>query len=242
MLAIIGGTGLNELPGFREQHTEGVRTPYARERVLVSTGVLEGQRVCFLPRHGSNHTVPPHRINYRANIHALQQLEVHTVIAINAVGGIHERLGPGGLAIPDQIIDYSWGREHTFHNGDDEGVEHIDFTRPYDQDTRKRLIRAADESGLDVLEHGVYGCTQGPRLETAAEVRRLQRDGCDMIGMTAMPETALAREAGLAYACIALSVNLAAGLGDEEITMEGIRAVLSSGMESVNRILCAAVR
>ncbi|MEX1196922.1 MAG: S-methyl-5'-thioinosine phosphorylase [Pseudohongiellaceae bacterium] len=242
MLAIIGGTGLTELPGFKEEHTEGVQTPWARERVLIATGTLEGQRISFVPRHGEGHTVPPHRINYRAIIDALQQLEVGGVIAVNAVGGIHEKLGPGGLCIPDQIIDYSWGREHTFHNGDKESVAHVDFTRPYDEGMRQRLLRAADECGLDTLGHGVYGCTQGPRLETAAEVRRLQRDGCDMIGMTGMPEAALAREAGLAYACIALSVNRAAGLSDEEITMEGIRAVLSSGMERVHRILCSAVR
>lgn len=242
MLAIIGGTGLQELPGFIEQHTEGVQTAWARERVLISTGMLEGQRISFLPRHGKDHAVPPHRINYRAIIDALRQLEISGVIAVNAVGGIHERLGPGGLSVPDQVIDYSWGREHTFFNGDEEGVDHVDFTCPYDEDMRQRLIRAAEECGIDVLERGVYGCTQGPRLETAAEVRRLQRDGCDMVGMTGMPEAALAREARLPYACIALSVNRAAGLSDEEITMASIREVLSTGMERVHRILCSAVR
>lgn len=243
MLAIIGGTGLTELPGFGLSHTEGVGTAYARQRILIATGELEGNPVCFLPRHGSEHAIPPHRINYRANIDVLRQLEVSGVIAVNAVGGIHPLLGPGGLAVPDQIIDYSWGREHTFHDGGEEGgVEHIDFTRPYDESMRQRLLRAAADCDQPVLDHGVYASTQGPRLETAAEVRRLRRDGCDMIGMTGMPEAALAREAGLPYACIALSVNHAAGLSDEDITMDGIREVLSSGMERVLDIVSTAVR
>jgi len=241
MLAIIGGTGLNELPGFREGYSEGVSTAFGHDRVLVTVGELEGQHIAFLPRHGADHSIPPHRINYRANMDALHQLKISGVIAVNAVGGIHEQLGPGGLSVPDQIIDYTHDREHTFYNGGDEGVDHVEFSRPYDESMRQRLLRAAAASGIEVLDHGVYGATQGPRLETAAEVRRLQRDGCDMIGMTGMPETALAREAGLAYASIALSVNRAAGLAGEEITMEGIRAVLSTGMRRVHRILCAAV-
>lgn len=242
MLAIIGGTGLSELPGLRVLHSEGIRTPYDHDRVLITVGELDGQHICFLPRHGSDHTIPPHRINYRANIRALEQLKVSGVIAVNAVGGIHERLGPGALSIPHQIIDYTHDREHTFFNGGDEGVHHIDFTVPYDESMRQCLLRAAEEGGVEVLDHGVYGATQGPRLETAAEIRRLQRDGCDMAGMTGMPEAALAREAGLAYACVALSVNRAAGLAEGTITMEAIRAVLSGGMERVHRILSCAVR
>ncbi len=242
MLAIIGGTGLYELPGFTESYTDGVRTSYARDSVLVSIGEMGGQQVCFLPRHGAEHGIPPHRINYRANIGALKRLKVSGVISVNAVGGIHEKLGPGELAVPDQIIDYTHDREHTFFNGEDEGVEHIDFTVPYDEPMRQRLLAAARQCELEILDRGVYGATQGPRLETAAEVRRLQRDGCDMIGMTGMPEAALAREAGLAYASIALSVNRAAGLGDEEISMEAIREVLTEGMERVHRVLAVAVR
>lgn len=238
MIGIIGGTGFSNpafLDDFLEQLTlRQVATPFSAEKVSLFVGRRHDKDVAFLPRHGQGHTLPPHRINYRANIWALQHIDVQTVIGVNAVGGIHVNIGPGKLAVPEQIIDYSWGREHTFF--DEEGaVSHIDFTSPYDENLRQLLIASA--SDLPLWPCGVYACAQGPRLETAAEVLRLRRDGCDMVGMTGMPEAALARELGLAYACIAVSVNWAAGLSDEIITMESIGKVLHTGIDSVMQIL-----
>lgn len=243
MLAIIGGTGLNSLEGFTEERTEQVMTDFSARPVQIVCGSSGGHALCFLPRHGEGHVVPPHRINYRANIQALHRLGATAVLAVNAVGGIHPEFAPGDLAVPEQIIDYSWGREHTFFNGDDGpygAVEHVDLTHPYDEGLRQRLIGLAARLGVDVWSQGVYGCTQGPRLETAAEVQRLKRDGCDMIGMTGMPEAALARELNLPYVCLALSVNWAAGMTEEIITMDSITAVLQEGMHRVHRILAVA--
>jgi 5'-methylthioinosine phosphorylase len=201
--------------------------------------MLGSTQVAFIARHGRGHKVPPHRINYRANIWALHHIGVRAVIGVNAVGGIHARTGPGALAVPRQIIDYSWGREHTYFADGLDAVTHIDFTEPYAESLRQLLLRSA--GNVDVWGEGVYACTQGPRLESAAEVRRLQRDGCDMIGMTGMPEAALARELGLAYACLALSVNWAAGLTEEPISMEAIGAVIDTGMASVLAVLTRAI-
>lgn len=242
MIGIIGGTGLSDpafLDGFLDEITvRQIATPFSAEQVPLFTGRRHGKEIVFLPRHGQGHRIPPHRINYRANIRALQQVGVQAVIGINAVGGIHPDMGPGKLAVPEQIIDYSWGRDHTFF-ADEGAVTHIDFTSPYDDRLRQLLIASAAEAPL--WPHGVYACTQGPRLETAAEVARLRRDGCDMIGMTGMPEAALARELGLAYACIAISVNWAAGLSEEIITMESIGEVLHSGIGTVMQILDRAI-
>lgn len=248
MLAIIGGTGLDTLPGFVPGRQLSVRTPYAQAPLLLSCGQIgNSAEVVFLPRHGVGHTLPPHKINYRANLYALREAGVKAVLAVNAVGGIHMELGPGAIAVPDQIIDYTWGREHTFFDGDFSGfdspdrfsaaVTHIDFTEPYDAALRKLLIESAARCDISICTRGVYAATQGPRLETPAEVRRIERDGGDMVGMTGMPEAALAREAGLAYACLALSVNYAAGLGSGAITVEAIREVLASGMGQIQHIL-----
>lgn len=203
------------------------------------------QKLAFLPRHGASHNVPPHKINYRANIWALHQLSVTEIVAVNAVGGIHADLAPGQFAVPNQIIDYTSGRGTTFHDEDAGGVRHIDFTFPYDQDFRKVLLKAckqADSHGVKVMDGGVYACVNGPRLETAAEVARIKRDGCDMIGMTGMPEAALAREAGIAYASLALSVNWAAGIGTDVITMDEIHRVLDTGIVQVKQILLKLVQ
>jgi len=242
MIAIIGGSGLNELQGFNLISRESIATPYGDDPVMVSRGSLQGVEVFFLARHGIDHTIPPHCINYRSNIAALKKLQVQAIIAVNAVGGIHPKIEPGIIAIPSQIIDYSWGREHTFFDGVEGGVTHVDFTEPYDKKLRQLLLTAAQMKGLSVWPQGVYGCTQGPRLESAAEVRRLLQDGCDMVGMTGMPEAALAREMEISYACIALSVNWAAGISDELITMESIYAVLGSGMGSIQTVLQQTVR
>jgi len=252
MLAFIGGTGLNQLPGFDVERIAELKTPYQDAAVQVACGHLPGvsATVCFLPRHGQGHTVPPHRINYRANMFALRELGVTAVLAVNAVGGIDPQMGPGVIAVPLQLIDYTHGRAHTYFDGDEidivsadrftASVTHIDFTHPYTQSLRDLLLDSARQLNLPVWPQGVYGATQGPRLESIAEVRRLQRDGCDMVGMTGMPEAALARELDLAYASVCLSVNWAAGLSDEVITMDGIRTVLDQGMGQIHQLLLTA--
>lgn len=241
MIAIIGGSGLSELQDFILSGTQSVRSSYSSEPVQLSLGSLKGHEVCFLPRHGSGHTIAPHRINYRANIDALRQLGVEAVIAVNAVGGIDPMMGPGVIAVPDQIIDYTWGREHTFYDAEPALVTHTEFGDPYQQSLRAVLLDSARRSAIEVWPQGVYGCTQGPRLESRAEVQRLRRDGCDMVGMTGMPEAALAREVDLPYACLALSVNWAAGLSEEPITMESIYAVLEEGMGRIHTLLHEAL-
>lgn len=241
MIGVIGGTGLAEPRFLSDLQMRQVSTPYDQQDVQLITGALQGTSVAFIPRHGRAHKVPPHKINYRANLWALHSVGVEAVIGVNAVGGIHSETGPGVLAVPDQIIDYTWGREHTFFAESLDAVTHIDFTHPYDESLRKLLIDSASESEIPVWPKGVYACTQGPRLESAAEVQRLRRDGCDMIGMTGMPEAALARELGMAYACLALSVNWAAGLSDELITMEAIDKVLHGGMDEALRLLCTTI-
>jgi len=237
-LAIIGGTGLTNLNGLEITHREVVNTPYGEPSGPVIHGMLFGSEVMFLARHGYGHTIPPHGINYRANIWALRELGVTKVLAVAAVGGISREMVPGSLAIPDQIIDYTWGRPHTFYEGDLTHVTHIDFTYPYDDDMRNMLARAAKEGKLPVVPRGTYGATQGPRLETAAEIRRMAKDGCDLVGMTGMPEATLARELDLQYATCAVIVNWGAGIDDGKIvTMETIDKNLRVGMEKVRDLL-----
>jgi 5'-methylthioinosine phosphorylase len=200
-------------------------------------GELCDRPVVFLARHGYGHTIPPHKVNYRANIWALKHIGVQRVIAVAAVGGISPGMAPGCLAFPEQMIDYTWSRGHTFFEDNLTEVTHIDFTHPYCPAVRAMLIEAARLGGLDAREYGTYGATQGPRLETAAEIRRLERDGCDMVGMTGMPEAALAREIGLGYAACAVIANWAAGKGEAEITMQAIQRQLVSGMDKVKTLL-----
>ena len=191
----------------------------------------------FLQRHGSPAAVPPHRINYRANIAALQAVGATHIVGVNAVGGLHIDLLPGTLVVPDQLVDYTWGREHTFDEGADGHLLHIDFTEPYDAGLREALLAAARRAELDCRAAGVHAITQGPRLETAAEVRRLRRDGGDVVGMTGMPEAALAREAGLAYASLCMVVNAAAGLGDAPLTLAAMRETLEANAGRVRVLL-----
>jgi len=243
MLAIIGGTGLSELPGFEQLEKVALKTPYARSKVRLVRVGNGANAFIFLPRHGADHKIPPHEINYRANIAALSELGVSEIVAVNAVGAIHGDLLPGSVAVPDQLIDYSYSRDVSFYDGKLKTVHHIDFTNPYSEAIRQRILRATEvinsrsQTGCEVMASGTYACTQGPRLETAAEIRRLAQDGCDMVGMTGMPEAALARELEIEYASLALSVNWAAGLSEEPITLEDIHAVLESGMEFVSAVI-----
>lgn len=241
-LAIIGGSGLYHLHSdHADTALHEVLTPYAAAPVHLSLERSAAGELWFLPRHGRDHSIAPHEINYRANLWALREVGVQRIVAVNAVGGIAPSLGPGTLVLPDQIIDYSWGREHTFFSGQHAFERHIDFTHPYSGTLADSLQAAARTLQLEVQRGGCYACTQGPRLETAAEIRRLARDGCDIVGMTGMPEAALARELELEYACLALVVNRAAGLEATAISMESIKAVMADGIGEVRRLLLAAL-
>lgn len=231
-IAVIGGTGLSQLPGLELLGQDVLETPYGEPSSALTIGRLGQRELVFLARHGERHSIPPHRVNYRANLWALKQLGVNQVIAFAAVGGIHPDMGPERVVVPDQIIDYTYGREHTFFADDLDSVTHIDFSQPYDESLRCALLKAAEALPFEVVAGGCYGATQGPRLETAAEINRMDRDGCDLVGMTGMPEAALARELDLPYAAVAVVANWAAGRDSGVITMEMIERNLKVGMEN----------
>jgi 5'-deoxy-5'-methylthioadenosine phosphorylase len=246
LLAIIGGSGLAQLADLSNVSRRIVRTPYGDPSCPLTFGTLAGREIVFLARHGYGHTIAPHDINYRANLWALHQAGISQVISVASVGGLREDLGPGVLCIPDQIIDYTWGRKSTWELAERQ-VRHIDFTEPYDEQLRQLLIASArsvqSTTTLQVVQEGTYGVTQGPRLETAAEIRRMRQDGCDLVGMTGMPEAALARELGLQYACLAVVSNHAAGIGSSahEIHVAQINAALDAIMQNVRKVLAVAV-
>jgi len=239
MLGIIGGSGLTKLPGLSITHRQVIRTPYGEPSGPLTFGALGGHPVVFLARHGYGHNIPPHLVNYRANIWALHAQKVSHVVSVATVGGIHPELGPGCFSVPDQIIDYTHGRECTFAEYNGKQVSHQDFTLPYCEDMRQRCLRALERAGEPCLDAGVYATVQGPRLETRAEIERLARDGADMVGMTGMPEAYLAREIGLCYAAIAVCVNWAAGRGDsaEGISPEVIEANLARATDRLRAVL-----
>lgn len=239
LLGIIGGSGLDRLDGLEGLRRERVSTPYGEPSSALSFGRLGGTEVAFLARHGDGHSLAPHRINYRANIRALHDCGVRDVVAVATVGGIREGLAPGTLVVPDQIIDYTHGRESTFFDGVAQPLEHVDFTQPFCASMRAALLRAGAAAGERPCDGGVYGATQGPRLETAAEIRRMARDGADLVGMTGMPEAVLAREMGICYAMLAVVVNAAAGTGDNlnGVAIGEIRAVSSAAMKRVVAML-----
>ena len=239
MLAIIGGSGLSQLSSMADMRPKVVRTPYGEPSGALTFGSIRGLDVVFLARHGYGHTIAPHEVNYRANLWALKEEKVAGVVSVASVGGIRKDLGPGTLLLPDQIIDYTWGRRSTFFEGASSQVTHIDFTEPYAEALRRRLLEAARACGEKVFERGTYAASQGPRLETAAEINRMERDGADVVGMTGMPEAALARELGLDYAALAVSANFAAGRGDSAhaVALERIEAVLAQAMGRVRRII-----
>lgn len=239
MLAIIGGSGLTTLSNLDVSHREVVRTPYGEPSGALVFGQICGHEAVFLPRHGYGHTIAPHNVNYRANIWALQQAGVNGVISVASVGSIRADLDPGDLIVPDQILDYTWGRESTFFDGPGTPVRHVDFTAPYDAPLSQRIVAAAEKLGIAVSVGGVYAATQGPRLESAAEINRYQRDGADVVGMTGMPEAVLAREMEIPYAAINLVANHAAGRGSsrEGIHFESLEEVLREAMGRVRSII-----
>lgn len=239
MLAIIGGTGLTQLANLNITRRQVVRTPYGDPSGALTFGEIDGHEVVFIARHGYGHTIPPHEINYRANIWALVEQKVRGIISVASVGAIRDNLPPGTVVVPDQIIDYTWGRKHSFFDGTDRPVTHVDFTLPFDQALRAEILLAAGSLGKCTRDGGVYACTQGPRLETAAEIRRIEDDGGDMVGMTGMPEAALAREMGVPYAMLAVVANWAAGKHDSatEIHLDAANDAFAAGMKKVHRIL-----
>ncbi|SES91238.1 S-methyl-5'-thioinosine phosphorylase [Pseudomonas graminis] len=242
--AIIGGTGLTQLEGLTIRQSLAVNTPFGAPSGDIQLGEYAGREVMFLARHGHPHRFPPHKVNYRANIWALKQAGAEAILAVNAVGGIHPDMGTGHFCVPHDLVDYTSGREHTYFADDLEHVTHIDFSFPYSAPLRARLIAALAAEGCAHSDFGVYACTQGPRLESVAEIARLERDGCDIVGMTGMPEAALARELELEYACLALVVNPAAGKSAAVITMAEIEQALHDGIGKVKatlaRVLSAA--
>jgi 5'-methylthioinosine phosphorylase len=242
-LAVIGGSGLYGFPGLQNASRHAVDTPYGAASGEVVVGDFAGRRVAFLARHGESHSLPPHRVNYRANLWALHHLGARKVVGVNAVGGIRADMGPRAIVVPDQIIDYTHGRYTSFCDVEGAEVKHIDFSEPYTEPLRQELLAAATHAGVTVIDGGCYGATQGPRLETRAEIARMKRDGCDLVGMTGMPEAALARELELAYACLALVANFAAGCGDEaEISIEEIFAHLAAATACVPPIIAALLK
>lgn len=239
MLAIIGGSGLTQLANLEISHQRAASTPHGEPSGAITFGTLRGRSVMFLARHGYRHTIPPHEINYRANVWALKQEGATAVVSVASVGGIRADLGPGTIVIPGQIIDYTWGRRSTYYEGGETPVRHVDFTDPFSARLRGLLAQAARTCGEAVTEGGVYATSQGPRLETRAEIDRMERDGADVVGMTGMPEAVLARELDLEYAMIAVVVNHAAGRGDSTagIRFEQLEERLHATLGRARRIL-----
>ena len=234
-LGLIGGTGLDHWGAAVRSHD--IASTFGRPSAALAEYRVGDLQIFFLPRHGKQHEIPPHAVNYQANIDAFRQLQVEGIIAVNAVGGISSDNQPGTLAIPDQLIDYTWGRAHTFSMTAADALQHIEFAGPFEGHMRSKLLKAAAMADVDVNDGGCIGVTQGPRLETAAEIRRFERDGCDLVGMTSMPEAALAREMGLDYASLCINANCAAGLEDEPVSMEAIEATLKDAMVKVRNLL-----
>lgn len=245
-LGVIGGTGLTALNDFEVIEKHDIETPYGKPSAAIVEGVFidnfkqQGKEFFFLARHGHPHSLPPHKINYRANIWALNHLGVKSIVAVNAVGGIHDSLDAGSLCVPEQIIDYTYRRETTFFDGENSQLlmpTHVDFTEPFTASLRNKIIAAGEALNLNILPTACYACVEGPRLETAAEINRFEKDGCDVVGMTGMPEAVLARELGIDYASICLVVNKAAGRGEGNITMDAIEQILKGGMQKIYSVL-----
>ncbi len=244
MFGILGGSGLTSFAELAIDRREVVRTPWGEPSGPVTIGLVDDVPVAFLPRHGHGHTIPPHAINYRANIHALKAIGVEGIIAVASVGGIRDDMTPGSIALLDQMLDYTWGRDSTYFDGPEYPVTHIDFTLPFDTGLRDSILDVARTAGHPLIADGCYACMQGPRLETAAEIDRVERDGADVVGMTLMPEAALAREVDLPYAGLAVVVNHAAGRGDSKISIStaDLTRTLEKAMNDVRALIVSFVR
>jgi 5'-methylthioinosine phosphorylase len=239
---IVGGTGLDQLQGLQSEQSHFPDTPFGKPSRPIQEGCWHGYTIYYLHRHGAPLAIPPHKVNYRANMWAMKNLGVTDLVAINAVGGICAHATTGTLVIPDQLIDYTWGREHTVDDGSSGALQHIDFTAPYDAALRQALLDVAAALDIPHIARATHAVTQGPRLETAAEIHRLKQDGCDIVGMTGMPEAAIARELGMAYAAICMVVNPAAGIGSEPISLDAMRDTLKQKAQVVARLLDGLTR
>ena len=239
-IGIIAGTGFYDLPGLDSATQTELKTSYGS--ALVTSGRWEGVEIAFLTRHGVKHSVPPHRVNYRANIKAMQDLEVSAILAVNVVGGIDPALAPGDISLIDDFVDFTSGRESTFFDGTGaEGVQHIDMTNVYDKNLQSLLLESATSQGIQLASGGIYAGFNGPRFETPAEIRFARLAGATVVGMTGCPEAPLARELGIPFASIALVVNPGAGLSKDEITMDAINAALELGKSKVLKVIAGAL-
>lgn len=234
-LGLIGGTGLTALQEAAE--TLDIATPYGDPSGPIQ--VIQGGpvRLLFLPRHGNPHRFPPHCVNYRANMWALREAGAGQVLAVSAVGGITKNYAPGTLAVSDQLVDFTWGREHSYHDSPDVPLVHVDFTYPYGGPLRLELLKAARDASLEVEDGGCIAVFQGPRLESAGEIEMARRAGCDMAGMTSQPEAGLARELGIDYAGLAVVSNWGAGVHNELISEDDIADTLKEPMGLVRKLL-----
>ena len=240
IIGLIAGTGFYDLPALKDGESRELDTLYGKAQIR--SGEWNGARLIFLTRHGVGHSIPPHLINYRANIKAMKDLGVEQIIAINVVGGINPKLSPGDLCLIDEFIDFTSGRQHTFSDGSKPSVQHVDLTRPYDAKIQSALRQSAKESGILLHENGVYAGFNGPRFETPSEIRLAALAGATVVGMTGCPEVSLARELGIAYASIALVVNPAAGLSEVEITMDEINKALDLGKSKALTVIEGALK
>lgn len=235
MIAIIGGTGLYDPQVFTGKR-ERIMTSYGA--IDIVRGSLKGKEVAFLARHGAGHAVPPHKVNYKANIIGLKGLGVKRIIAVNSVGCINDELAPGDFVAPHDFIDLTKGRDSTFF---DDEVVHIDLTNPYCPEIKAALLLAADDVKKKVFDGGVYACTQGPRFETPAEIRMLSTLGADMVGMTGLPEAILAREQEMCFASICTVTNYAAGISKEKLTASEVKEVVERGLEDMKKTISSAI-
>lgn len=242
LVGIIGGSGFCDYPGLDIKEIHEVETPFGLPSAALRMGELYGKPLVFLPRHGEKHTIAPHKINYRANVHAMKQVGVTDIFAIASVGGITSAYKPGVMAVPDQLIDYTMGREQSFFSDNFSADRHCDFTWPFQETLRQQLMQTTQKLSTSVLDGGTYGVMQGPRFETAAEINRLQRDGCDMVGMTAMPEAVLARELDINYAMLVLVANWAAGINNSVLQCDEIYSTISSNIKTVQTMIAEIIR
>lgn len=239
MIGIIGGSGLYDPKIMTDIVEDRIKTPFGE--ISVFRGRYGSRELVFLPRHGAGHTVPPHLVNYRANIWGLRALGVERIIATAAVGSLRRRLRPGDTVVIDQFLDFTKSRPMTFFDGGEHGVVHIDYTEPYCGEVRRSLLSAAHDAGLRAHDGGCYACMEGPRFETPAEIRMLDRLGADVVGMTSVPEVVLAREAGICYGTAAMVTNFAAGMAGQALSHQEVLDLMAANTAKLRRLLTGAV-
>jgi 5'-methylthioadenosine phosphorylase len=239
-IAIIGGTGLYDPHILANVREEEVVTPYGT--VSFKAGEFAGLAIAFIPRHGSKHSIPPHLINYRANIWAMKKIGVKSIIATTAVGSLNLAMKPGDFVLVDQFLDFTKNRVTTFYEGGDRGVVHVDVTAPYCPTLRQVLATAAHELGISVHETGTYVCTEGPRFETPAEIKAFTLLGGDLVGMTNVPEVTLAREAEMCYSTISMVTNFAAGISPQPLTHGEVLETMKANTENIKKLVMTAIK